>query len=225
MTISTPDPDIFGVYLVDPFGVISDSAFGLMHPNRAEAERSASRPRKHPFKYHTQVVLSEREHAERLAAQLQNNQTMKTDADMQREEFQVWCTANKLIDIQTAFKQLGLTNEQFRLAIAVGLIRPRTFPGPISLEALPADVSVSIQELDALTNIGANKAAAMLGITKAQFEKLRKKAGIEVVSRFNFKMPNGIKTSANLYRYTDVKSLQGAADELKAKAAAKDGDK
>jgi hypothetical protein len=171
--------------------------------------------------YHDFVVLTKTDHAARLADQRRRGIVFLTRADAQTADFPTWLAEKGLIDQEHTLARLGLTWRQLRVAERLHLIHSRTMPGVLELVGYPADASLS-EEQYALINreltLTAAEAAEELRITPEQFNGLRKQTGIEAAGTIaGHTTTSGFRTTAYLYRLSDVLTLAAAAEELKRK--------
>ncbi|MHB8627671.1 MAG: hypothetical protein ACYDBJ_20160 [Aggregatilineales bacterium] len=217
-----PKPAQFSIFPVDRNGTVAAEMFG---PRCETSEEAAEWQRKfkgeYSNQYHDFVVLTEADHAARLADQRRRGVVFLTRADAQSADYPAWLAEKGLIDQEHTLARLGLTWRQLRVAERLHLVHSRTMPGVLELVGYPADASLTSEQYAMINHeltLSAAEAAEELRITPEQFNRLRKQAGIKEAGTIaGHTTASGFRTTAYLYRMSDVLSLSGAAEELKRK--------
>lgn len=219
---ATADSENFGAYPIDRNGTVAAEIFG---PSCKTREQAAQWQRKFRVEYSTDfhdfVVMSEAEHTVRLGDQQRRGLVFLTRADAQTADYPAWLADKGLIDQEHMLERLGLTWRQLRVAERLQFVYSRTMPGVLELVGYPADATLTPEQYARINHeltVTAAEAAEELRITPEQFNRLRKKAGIAAVGTVEgHKTASGFRTTAYLYRMSDVLTLADSAEDLKRK--------
>ena len=212
----------FGVFPIDRNGTLGAEMLG---PQCVTYEAAAEWQRKlkgeFSSQYHDCIVLTETDHAARLADQRRRGIVFMSRADAQTADYPSWLAEKGLIDQEHMLARLGLTWRQLRVAERLHLIQSRTMPGVLELVGYPADAALTPEQYALINHeltLTAAEAAEELRITPEQFNRLRKQVGIEAAGTIaGHTTASGFKTTAYLYRLSDVLTLGTAADGIQHK--------